>query len=139
MPTSSGGFRLTTQTARRVLFALLLITLPLPLAALAPTLAPTLRYWIYALAITALALGEGAAGVVPLILGLMWAHALAYTLACWLAARVLARALGRLDPRPRAAAVALAVAIALALALSFPIYRTPLGSTPTANLIGALS
>ncbi len=136
---SRAGYPLTIQTARRVLFAVLLVTLPLPLLALAPTLAPTLRYWLFALVITALVLVEGAAGVVPLLLALMWAHALVYAIACWLGAWALARALARLDAGPRGLVVTVAVAVALGGALLFPIYRTPLGSAPTTNLIGALS
>ena len=130
---------MTPRTARRILFVLFVATLPLPLLIFQATLAPPLRYWIFALASSALVLREGAGGAVPLIVAMFWAHAAVYTAACWLLAWALARALSRMPPAWLRITVWSAVVLALLAALALPVYRTPMGAAPVSSLIGALT
>ena len=130
---------MSPRTARRWLFLAILLTVPAPMWVVFDGLIPPARFWILLGAAGAVALREGAAGPVPGLLALFAAQALCYSLLSWCAAWLLARLLGSLSPAARRNWVLAGVALLLVLALSFPLYRTPLGRAPVANLLGALS
>lgn len=129
---------MSVRAARRLLFLLFAVTLPLPMLGPFDALVPALRYLVLLSAAGALALAEGAAGPVPALLALFAVNALSYLVLAWLLAWLGARALARLSPGARRACVFAAWAVLLCVGIALELYRTPFGRAPTANLFGAL-
>ena len=98
--------------------------------------APAVHHVALFAATAAIAVVEGTAGPVLQILGLFAVHALATLALCGLAAWLLARLLARLPLRTRAWLLCVMCAALLAAAIAFPLYETPFGRAPTANLFG---
>ena len=114
-----------------------LAALPLPLVGLGSARVPPLHQ----LELGALALAftwlEHAQGVGPLIATLFIGQALAWALALWLAAALLARALSPLPPLSRTRAAMFVVAVGVSVAVMQPIYRTPYSAhAMRSNLLG---
>jgi hypothetical protein len=129
---------LSTRSTRWLLFAVLIVALPLPAVGPFGGFAPALHHVALFAATAAVAVVEGAAGPVSRILVLFGVHALVTVALCAIAAWLGARGLASRSPRARAA-VALALCGALlAATLAFPLYDTPFGREPTANLLGVL-
>ena len=99
---------------------------------------PVVRFVLLFGASAAVAIQEGAAGPVPLILLLFAAHAVAGLAFCALLAFFGRRALATLDPGSRRAVVWVFVFGVVILASYFDLYRTPFGQAPEANLWGLL-
>ena len=129
---------MSPRSTRWLLFAVLVVALPFPAVGPFGGFVPALHNVALFAATAAVALVEGAAGPVRGIL-VLFAMNVAITLAlCGLAAWLCARLLASLSPRVRAA-IALALCAALvAASLTFPLYDTPFGREPTANLLGVL-
>ncbi len=114
------------------------VALPFPTVGPFGGFVPALHHAVLLAAAGAVAIVEGAAGPVPMILALFAVHVLATALLCALAAWLGARLLAPLSPRVRATvAIALCAAL-LAASLAFELYETPFGRTPTASLLGVL-
>ena len=129
---------MSTRATRWLLFAALVIALPLPAVGPFGGLAPALHHAALFAATAAVAVVESAAGPVGRILVLFAVNA-AITLAlCALAAWLCARLFAPLSPRARAAVALGACAVLLAVSLAFPLYQTPFGREPVANLLGVL-
>jgi hypothetical protein len=128
----------STKAARRLLWLSLVCLLPLPMLVFGAWI-PVTRYLLLAGVAAGLVLTEGA-GLVPLvILALFLTHALVYAALLWLAARLVAGALGRRFPRALAPLTLGLVGAGVALALAFPIYETPFAAvSPRANLLHVL-
>lgn len=130
---------MSARSARRLLFVVLALALPVPMLGPFDALVPPARYAILLAAASAVAAVEGAAGPVPMILALF---AVQTTGALGLAA-ILAWAVGRLlsplGPGSRRALVLAACAGLLLAALAIDLYRTPFGRAPRANLLRVLS
>jgi len=130
---------LNARAIRWLLFGTLVLTLPFPMLGPFAALVPPVRYAILLGAAAAVALAEGAAGPVPLILALLGLNVVVSLAAAWISAWAVSRALGALrSPALRAALAVGAVCVGLALAASLPIYETSFGRAPTANLLGVL-
>jgi len=127
------------RRARRLLFLLFFLALPLPILGPWGGLVPAARHWILLGATSAVALAEGAAGPVPGILALFAVHAVGGTLLCLALAWAAARGLARLAPRERTRVVVAAWVVGVAAAVAFEVYVTPFGRAATANLVGVLS
>jgi hypothetical protein len=130
---------LSVRSARRLLFVVIALTVPVPMLGPFDALAPPLRYLILFSASGAVAAAEGAAGPIPAILALFGGHALVALGLAWLAAWVAARLLTPLSPQTRRRAVLSVCGAMILAALVFELYRTPFGRAPTANLLGVLS
>lgn len=116
---------MSVRSARWALWLGLVVALPLPFYLVETGAVPALRLALLTgvvLAVIALEGAQGAVAIAALLLGL---QLLAYLLALWVVAGVLARALAARSPRSRAALVAVLVLLGLAAASAFPIYATP--------------
>ena len=130
---------MSVRASRWLLFLTLALTLPVPMWGQFGAFVPAVRYAILFAAGAAVALAEGTAGPVPLILLLFGLHALAAAGLAGLAAWIGGRALAPLAPRTRGWIVAGAGAALLLLALAVELYRTPFGRAPVSDLLGILS
>jgi hypothetical protein len=127
---------MSTAATRRLLFAALVLLLPVPFFAAAVEIAPLLRLAFLAAILGAIVVADGTAGTGGLLAGLLLAQGLLYAGLLWGAAWLGARALAGAAPRLRAALAGAAVAALLGLAC-LPIYQTPLSSRgATANWLG---
>jgi len=130
---------MSARGIRRMLFAALVIALPFPMLGPFDALVPPIRYAILLGAASAVALAEGAAGAVPLILVLLALNLALSLTAAWLLAWGVSRTLAALGSPPLGRRLAIgAVCVGLALAASIPLYETGFGRTPTASLLGLL-
>jgi hypothetical protein len=130
---------MSVRAVRWLLFGSLVLALPFPMLGPFAALVPPIRYAILLGAASAVALTEGAAGPVGLILGLLGLNLAVSLAAAWLAAWVLSRAVGALQPPALRTGLAVgAVCVGLALAASLPVYATVFGRAPSANLLGVL-
>jgi len=128
----------SARGARWLLFAVLAVALPFPALGPFGGVAPALHHLALFVATAAFAIAEGAAGPVGRILALFAVNAAAALALCGLAAWLGARLLAPLSPRARAAVALGLCAALLAASLAFPLYETPFGRAPTANLLGVL-
>jgi hypothetical protein len=119
-----------------LLFAVFAFTVPFPAVGPFGGFAPAVHHVVLFAATAAVALVEGMAGPVGMILALFAIHAVATLALCALAAWLAARLLAPLSPRARAAVAGVACAALLAVSIAFPLYETPFGRAPTANLFG---
>ena len=127
---------MSTDAARKILFAALALLLPLPFFAASVELAPLLRLGLLTAVLGAIVVEDGTAGTGGVLAGLLLAQGLVYAALLWWLAHLAARALARAAPRLRAAILGVAVALLVGLA-SLPVYRTPLSSrSATANWLG---
>ena len=127
---------MSTRSIRWLLFAVSALALPLPAIGPFGGLVPPIHHIVLFAATGAIAAVEGMAGPVGRILVLFAINAVATSIACALAAWLVARLIGRLPERARpVVAWGLAGAL-LAASLVFPLYETPFGRAPTANLFG---
>ena len=119
-----------------LLFAAFAFTVPFPAVGPFGGSAPAVHHAALFAATGAVAVVEGTAGPVLQILVLFAVHALATLALCGLAAWLVARLLAPLPPRTRAVVAGVMCAVLLAAAIAFPLYETPFGRAPTANLFG---
>lgn len=128
---------LSRRSARLLLFAVLLATLPVPYYLGALEVAPALRLLFLAALASGVAATEGAVGNQLLLTLLAVGFAACWALALWGAAALLARLLERWAP-PRARALLVGgLAAVLVAASMLPIYRTPLSShTAESTVLG---
>ena len=118
---------MSTRATRRVLFAALVLLLPVPFFAAAVEVAPLARLLLLAAVLGAVVVEDGTAGTGGVLAGALAAQGLLYAGLLWGVAHLAARALGRARPGLRAGLVGAAVAALLLLAC-LPVYRTPLSS-----------
>ena len=128
---------MTPRAIRLVLWLAALVLVPLPLLRFG-AFAPVAHYAVLAGVCVALAIAEGAGGILPTLLVLFLAHVLVYALALWLAAVALSRTLARLPSRARGAVVLGAVAVGGAWALLADPYVTPFDTSARSGLRTAL-
>ena len=119
-----------------LLFAVFALAVPFPALGPFGGFVPAVHHVALFAATAAIALVEGTAGPVLQILALFAVNALATLALCALAAWLIARMLVPLPPRRRAAFAVVLCAALLAAAIAFPLYETPFGRQPTANLFG---
>ena len=129
---------MSTRSTRWLLFAVFYAALPFPTVGPFGGFVPALHHLALFAATAAVSVVEGMAGPVGRILVLFGIHAVVTLLLCALAAWLGARLVAPLPPRARAAVAIGLCAALLAASLAFPIYETPFGREPTANLLGVL-
>ena len=129
---------MSTRSTGWLLFAVLALALPFPAVGPFGGFVPAVHHVALFAATAAVAAVEGTAGPVKMILVLFAVHMVATLALCGLAAWLAARLLAPLPPSMRAAIALALCAALLAAALAFPIYDTPFGRAPTANLLGVL-
>jgi hypothetical protein len=130
---------MSARAIRWLLFGALALALPFPMLGPFEAFVPAVRYAILLSAASAVAVAEGAAGPVPMILGLLALNVAASLAAAWVAAWIASRLLGAVgSPTLRRRAVLAAICAGLALASILPVYHTPFGRAPTASLLGVL-
>jgi hypothetical protein len=127
---------MTTRAAGWLLFAVFAFAVPFPAVGPFGGFAPAIHNVALLAATGAIAVAEGTAGPVLLILGLFAVNAIATLALCGLAAWLVARLLAALPPRTRAVVAGAICAALLATAVAFPLYQTPFGRAPTSNLFG---
>ena len=121
-----------------LLFAAFCLALPLPAIGPFGGFVPALHHVALFAATAAVALVEGAAGPVIQILLLFTVNAVVTLALCGIAAWLGTRLFAPFPPRARAAiAIGLCAAL-LTATLAFPLYDTPFGREPRANLLGVL-
>jgi hypothetical protein len=130
---------MTTRTTRRLWLLGLWLLVPWPLTVFSESFVPAVRYTILATATALVAVTEGAAGPVGMILGLMVGYALATTALCWLLAWAISRLLGRLPERRARLITFGCLGGGLLLALVFEPYRTTFGRAARGGLLAVLS
>lgn len=118
------------------LLAVFVFVLPIPLLGPFDALVPVVRFFLLFGASAAVAIQEGAAGPVPLIVLLFAVHAVVGLAVCALLAWLGTRGLSSLAPETRRTGVWVFVLGLVALASVFDVYRTAFGRAPTANLWG---
>ena len=124
---------------RRAWFLGLWLLLPWPLSVIGDAFVPSVRYALLACAASSVALAEGAAGPVALIVALFVGIAILTTSACWVIAWAIAKLLARL-PAAQASTITWAcLGFGLIVALFFEPYRTPFGRALTGGLLQVLS
>jgi hypothetical protein len=126
-------------TLRRLWFAGLWLLWPWPLVIFADAFVPAARYALLAAAAAAVALHEGAAGPVGMIVALLVGMALVTTAGCWVLAFVVARVLAYLPRRASVVLTLLLLGIGLVVALVSSPYRMPFGRAPYGGLLEVLS
>ena len=129
---------MSTRSTGWLLFAVLAVALPFPAVGPFGGFVPALHHVALFAATAAVAAVEGAAGPVRMILVLFAVHMVATLALCALAAWLCTRLLASVSPRARAAIALGLCAALLAASLAFPLYETPFGREPTANLLGVL-
>jgi hypothetical protein len=127
------------RTLRRVWFVGLWLLLPWPMTVVGPAFVPSVRYALLACAGSSVALTEGAAGPVGLIVALFVGVASLTTLGCWLIAWAIGRLLVRLPVAQATALTWACLGLGLFVALYFEPYRTPFGRALTGGLLQVLS
>ena len=127
-----------TRSTGWLLFAVLAVALPFPAVGPFGGFVPAVHHVALFAATAAIAVVEGAAGPVKMILVLFAVHVVATLALCGLAAWLFAWLTRRLSPRTRAALALAFCALLLGVAFAFPIYDTPFGRAPTASLLGVL-
>jgi hypothetical protein len=133
-----GPAAMTPRATRRLLWATLLLVVPLPVLVAFGGHVPVVRFVLLAGVCVAMRVAEGPGGVVWQLTALFLAHALVYAVALWGAAWAGARLLAGLPRGPRVALLGVGVGGALLWALLAEPYETPFGSRAHANLIGVL-
>jgi hypothetical protein len=128
----------STRSTGWILFAVLVLALPFPAVGPFGGFVPALHNVALFAATAAVALVEGAAGPVRGILVLFAVNMLGTLALCALVAWRGARVLASLPPRTRAVIALGLCAALLAASLAFPLYDTPFGREPYANLLGVL-
>ncbi len=124
---------------RRVWFAGIWLLFPWPLLILVDASVPAVRYVLLAAVAGMVAVMEGAAGPVGLLVSLFAIWGVGTSLLCWLAAWLMARLMARL-PDPAAVALTLGLlGIGLFWAVFFEPYRTPFGRALRGGLLQVLS
>ena len=130
---------MSARAIRFLLFGSLVLALPFPMLGPFEALVPPARYALLLGAASLVALAEGAAGPVPLILGLLALNLGSSLAAAWVLAWVGSRALGLLHPPGLRLGLAVAtVVVLLAATATVPVYETAFGRAPKATLLGAL-
>ena len=131
--------RRSKRVNRRLWFFGLWLLLPWPFVLFGEAFVPAVRFVILAGAASAVALTEGAAGPVGMIIGLFVGYAIGTTLLCWLFAWLISLALAPL-PETTARRLTLACLVAgLVFALLFDPYTTPFGRASRGGLLEVLS
>lgn len=130
---------MSLRAIRWLLFGALALALPFPMLGPFDAFVPAVRYAILLAAAAAVAIAEGAAGPVPMILFLLALNVAASLAVAWVAAWIASRVLGAVrSPTLRRGVVLAVVCGGLALASIFPIYDTPFGRAPNGSLLGVL-
>jgi hypothetical protein len=130
---------MSARAIRWLFFGFLALALPFPMLGPFEAFVPPVRYAILLGAGAAVALAEGAAGPVSLILVLLAINLVVSLAAAWVAAWAASRVLGAVpSPALRRGLAVGVVCVGLALATIVPIYETAFGRAPTANLPGLL-
>ncbi|MFK7899008.1 MAG: hypothetical protein AB8G23_24475 [Myxococcota bacterium] len=102
---------------RGLLFVALFLIWPLPLLGLGGSVIPAARFAQLGASLLTLIALEGSGGIIGLITGLMWAHAIVYGGLLWIAATLLSRfVFGRLSPVVRTRVVVVVIAFLAAWA-----------------------
>ncbi len=127
---------MSTRSTGWLLFAVSALALPLPAIGPFGGFVPAVHHLVLFAATGAIAVVEGIAGPVGMILLLLAINVVAALLACGVAAWLIARLVALLPPRARTAIAWGLAAALLAASLAFPLYQTPFGRAPTANLLG---
>lgn len=126
---------MTRRTARRLLLAAALLTLPVPFYLGEVELSPVVRLAFLSSLLSSVALAEGGS-TLRLLAALGVVQTLLYALLLWAFAALLAWLLGVLRPAALRGALVASLAIALLAMSLLPIYQTPLSSTrPRSNLV----
>jgi hypothetical protein len=128
----------SARSTRWLLFAAFAIALPFPSPPPFGGFVPAVHNLALFAATGAVAAAEGVAGPVRPMLTMFAVQTVVTLLGCALLAWLLSWILARLPARARTiAAVGLCAAL-LGTAIAVPIYDTPFGRQPTANLFGVL-
>lgn len=130
---------MTPRMLRRIWFLGLWLLLPWPLSVIGHAFVPAVRYAILACAGSSVALTEGAAGPVGMIVALFVGVAILTTLACWVIAWSIAKLLARLPVTYASTITWACLGFGLFVALFFEPYRTPFGRALTGGLLQVLS
>lgn len=126
---------MTSRTARRLLFAVALLTLPVPFYLGELEHAPVVRLLFLSGLLGAVALAEGGR-TLPLLAGLGILQTVLYAGLLWIFAAGLSWLSGVLRPAALRGALIFSLLAALLLVSLFEIYDTPLSSTrPRSNLV----
>lgn len=127
------------QRLRRLWFFGLWLLLPWPLLVLQDAWVPAVRYVLLGLAAALVAITEGAAGPVGLIVLLFLGWGALTSLLTWLLAWLIAKLLDQLPAKFAIALTACILGSGLAWALLLEPYRTPFGRALRGGLLQVLS
>ena len=119
---------MTARAAGWLLWVTFACVIPLPFFLVESGAVPAARLLLLGGAASAIVVGEGPAGAVAIVAGLLLGQALLYLAALWWLAAALARGLARSGRRGTAVLTALVVLASVGAAASFDLYRTPFRS-----------
>lgn len=112
---------------------------PWPLFILQEAWVPAVRYLLLGLVAATVAIVEGAAGPVGLLVTLFLGWGIGTSLCSWLLAWAITKLLGQLSSRAAVSVSLGALGIALIWAIAFEPYRTPFGRALRGGLLQVLS
>lgn len=116
---------MSTAWTRTLIFMTLFCVWPLPLLGLGGSLVPAARFLQLGISLLALIVIEGSGGILGMITGLMWGHAIIYGALLWVVASLLARfVFSRVDEIVRTRVVI----VVMAFLISWGIFGRPYDS-----------
>lgn len=127
------------RTTRRVWFAGLWLLLPWSLPVYMDAFVPAVRYVLLGTVASSIAIVEGSAGPVRLLVLLFVGWGIITTLLSAAMAWLISKGLSRISPRTATWVTLLVLAAGLIIALVFEPYRTPFGRAATGGLFQVLS
>ncbi len=127
------------RSLRHLWFAGIWFLFPWPLLVLQDAFVPAARYVLLGTAAGAVALTEGAAGPVALLVALFVAWGIGTSLLSWLLAWLLTKLTSPLPKRAAAAFALTTLGLGLLWAVVFEPYRTPFGRALRGGLLQVLS
>jgi len=116
---------MSVRTARRLLWAALVLMLPAPFFLAETGLVPPARIFMLALLTLGVIFTEGAQGVAGICAIFLLAQALAYFAALWMVAALFTRLIGSLAPRATTAVMLLLLIVGVTIASRSAVYRDP--------------
>lgn len=129
---------MSPRSARRLLWLLMLLALPLPLLIPGGGLIPAARMLLLGGLCVGMIITENGSGIAGLLASAFLLHAVLYAVLLWCAAALIARMLAGASPRSRTFVVLTCAGLLLAWATLSRPYETPYARSPRGNLMQVL-
>jgi hypothetical protein len=139
LPAPIRNLEMNARTTRRLWFAGIWLLLPWTLPVYMDAFVPAVRYVLLAGVASSIAVVEGSAGPVRLIILLFAGWGLITTLLSAFLAWLISTGLARISPRTATWVTLVCLVVGFAIAVAFEPYRTPFARAATGGLFQVLS